>query len=232
MKRSGFTLLELSIVLVIIGLIIGGITVGQELIKQAEMRSLVRDIDEVKTSLNVFRMKYNALPGDFSRATQYWTGTADGDANGQIFRYPDGVLAWQHMSLANVYPGTYTGTGTVAEVGINMPASARNLGFQMDYITLQSQCAAGNQWVTTYSAQNMIRVGITATPPGTYVTSSTVIFVPEIALMDEKVDDGMPAVGNMYCVCPSQCSAGATAATSAYSYSSATTGGIPLFVLK
>ncbi len=64
MKKSGFTLIELSIVLVIIGLIIGGVLVGKDLIKAAEIRSTIGQYEKYKTAVNTFKLKYSGLPGD------------------------------------------------------------------------------------------------------------------------------------------------------------------------
>ena len=63
-NKSGFTLIELSIVLVIIGLIVGGILVGQDLIKSAEMRNLASQLRQYQVATSTFRGKYNEIPGD------------------------------------------------------------------------------------------------------------------------------------------------------------------------
>ena len=60
----GFTLIEMASVLVIIGLIVGGILVGQSLIKAAEVRSEVTQMEKFQTAVNTFRDKYGYLPGD------------------------------------------------------------------------------------------------------------------------------------------------------------------------
>ncbi|HEU5047241.1 MAG TPA: prepilin-type N-terminal cleavage/methylation domain-containing protein [Rickettsiales bacterium] len=68
--QSGFTLIELSIVLVIIGLIVGGILAGQELIRSAELHSIVSQKAQYSIAMNAFRNKYGCLPGDCATATQ------------------------------------------------------------------------------------------------------------------------------------------------------------------
>lgn len=75
-QNSGFTLIELSIVLVIIGLIIGGVMVGRDLISAATIRSQISQIQNLQTQINTFRGKYGCLPGDCSTATQFF-GTVD-----------------------------------------------------------------------------------------------------------------------------------------------------------
>lgn len=77
----GFTLIELSIVLVIIGLIVGGVLVGQELIAAAEKRALVAIIGEYETAANTFRLKYGGLPGDIKNGETFFSGLQNGDGN-------------------------------------------------------------------------------------------------------------------------------------------------------
>ena len=77
-KNSGFTLVELAIVLVIIGLIIGGILAGTTLIRNAEMNAVVREKSDIEAALNTFRLRYKAIPGDMPNATAIW-GARDTD---------------------------------------------------------------------------------------------------------------------------------------------------------
>ena len=98
-KRSGFTLVESSIVFVIIGLIVGGVLVGQDLIKAAYIRAQISQIEQFNVATNAFYGKYQALPGDMNYstaeangfATTDWVGgvrsshvPGDGDGNGLI----------------------------------------------------------------------------------------------------------------------------------------------------
>lgn len=64
LPKNGFTLIEMSIVLVIIGLIVGGVLVGRDLLKVAEIRNTVKQFEEFNTAVNTFKSKYNCLPGD------------------------------------------------------------------------------------------------------------------------------------------------------------------------
>jgi prepilin-type N-terminal cleavage/methylation domain-containing protein len=93
MKKSlsGFTLIELSIVLVIIGLIVGGVLVGQDLIKAAYVRAQISQIEKFNTAVNTFYGKYQALPGDMNATIAQANGfvargvnPAEGDGNGII----------------------------------------------------------------------------------------------------------------------------------------------------
>jgi len=90
-KQSGFTLIELSIVLVIIGLIIGGVLTGQDLIRSAQVRATITQIEKYNTATRTFQGKYGALPGDLNGqvATQFGFSArgayaGEGDGNGVI----------------------------------------------------------------------------------------------------------------------------------------------------
>jgi len=88
-RQSGFTLVELAVVLLIIGLIVGGILRGQELITSAQLNSVQTEANEIRTATNTFRDRFQALPGDFSDATLIDQGDLDndlssGDGNGRI----------------------------------------------------------------------------------------------------------------------------------------------------
>ena len=71
-SREGFTLMELSIVLVIIGLLVGGIMVGKEMIRSSQLQSILKDLDKYNAAILVFKDKYKFLPGDLPNATQFW----------------------------------------------------------------------------------------------------------------------------------------------------------------
>src|SRR5580658_7858400 len=88
---AGFTLIELSIVLVIIGLIVGGVLAGQDLIRAAAARAQITQIEKYNTAVNTFRGKYNALPGDMNAEAASQLGFpsrpgtyGEGDGNGVI----------------------------------------------------------------------------------------------------------------------------------------------------
>jgi prepilin-type N-terminal cleavage/methylation domain-containing protein len=78
--KKGFTLVELSIVLVILGLLAGGVLAGQSLIRAAELRSVTTQLEQYSTAIYAFRDRYFAIPGDEEFARRAWHAVIDGDA--------------------------------------------------------------------------------------------------------------------------------------------------------
>jgi prepilin-type N-terminal cleavage/methylation domain-containing protein len=117
-RQQGFTLIEIAIVLVIIGLLLGGVLKGQELITGARVRNLIQQQDGVKAAYFGFLDRFRALPGDYSQATTTITNISttscagNGDGNGQVdvdTAAPyEATLAWEHLSKAGFINGTYT----------------------------------------------------------------------------------------------------------------------------
>ncbi len=145
-KSSGFTLLELSIVIVIIGLIVAGISAGSSLVRAAGLRTITSDYNKYLVAVNSFKLQYDALPGDMSNADNYWSGCGTGATTGECNGNGDGAVDsgtsltdnemlrfWQHLANAEVIEGTFTGSATGAGTnhaihvaGVNAPASGLN----------------------------------------------------------------------------------------------------------
>src|SRR6266487_2743850 len=99
-KRSaqlGFTLVEIAIVLVIIGLLLGGILKGQEMITQAKIKNVINDFNGLTAAMNSYQDRYRSLPGDDINAASRWAGSFGGNGNGQF----DGAAA--AMTAPEVY---------------------------------------------------------------------------------------------------------------------------------
>jgi prepilin-type N-terminal cleavage/methylation domain-containing protein len=132
-NNAGFTLVELSIVIVIIGLIVAGIISGQSLVRQARLRQSLQEINRYKTAINSFRLMYNAVPGDFKNAASFLptcvdsgANTCNGDGNSFVDIPREYYRFWQHLALSGLIPGSYTGLYTVSgsyQEGVNIPLS-------------------------------------------------------------------------------------------------------------
>ena len=107
-RKTGFTLIELSIVLVIVGLIVGGVMVGRDLIEAGKIRSQITQISDIETQINTFKLKYNCLPGDCANATDIIGATyakytiRNGNGDGLIRGiYSNGIARTEAMECTN-----------------------------------------------------------------------------------------------------------------------------------
>ena len=123
-KNLGFTLVELSVVIVLIGLIVAGVMGGQALLRQAKVRTLISDYNKYNTAVNAFKLEYSELPGDLSNASSYGIGT-DGNGNRQIHSTnTENLDFWQHLSQSGIIAGAYTGSAPPLVAGVNVPVSS------------------------------------------------------------------------------------------------------------
>ena len=119
-NQAGFTLIEISIVLVVIGLILGGILQGQAMIENAKISNLRGDFEGVTAAVYSYQDRYRALPGDdakASNASRGWTDAAPGNGNGVLNAnnaFSAGAAesgqVWQHLRYAGMISGDPAGT--------------------------------------------------------------------------------------------------------------------------
>ena len=136
-SRHGFSLVELSIVLVILGLLTGGILAGQSLIRAAELRAVSTEFSRYTTAIGSFRDKYFAMPGDFNKASGTGGfGWVDASSNAAVVGDNDGIVEntaaagtneivgfWSHLASAGLIEGAY---GNVANTTLSPSATPPN----------------------------------------------------------------------------------------------------------
>lgn len=217
--QRGFSLVELSIVLVILGLLVGGVLSGQSLIRAAELRAVSSEYSRYNAAVHAFRDKYFALPGDMNNATRFWgrmnanadcvtssssavasTGACDGNSNGAI-DYPaapsqsgEMYQFWRELALAGLIEGTFTGLdgGSNPQLaGVNVPKSRlSNAAWYVNY----NIGFAGDANAYAGSYLNFFGFG-SAISGGPY---DGVVLKPEEAWnIDTKLDDGKPGTGKL-----------------------------------
>lgn len=185
-NEKGFTLVELSIVLVIIGLIVGGVLVGQDLIKAAQVRAVVSQLQQYDAAINTFRSKYDGLPGDFTRAVAFNLGTAvaNGNGNGLIDNLGTPLASfqteaqqiWHQLSAASLIGGNYLASGAV--MGTDFPENKLKKG---GIVAFSRPGSSLNYYA--------VGIGSTGFTYGAGLTPS------EAFGIDSKLDDGAPLTG-------------------------------------
>ena len=210
--RQGFSLVELSIVLVILGLLTGGILTGQSLIRAAELRSISTELQRYQTATQTFRDKYLALPGDMTNAESFWgtqhatdvtckstasttTATCNGDGNGIMegpARSNERYRYWQHLSNAGLIEGTYSGVSGSANsyhtlIGQNAPAGKLSNGGW----TLFHQTVPATHVLNWDRAAHVFLYG--GQRDGT--SGAPILKSEEVWNIDQKIDDGKAGSG-------------------------------------
>lgn len=124
-RQSGFTLVEIAIVLVIIGLLLGGILKGQEMITQAKIKNVVADFSGISAAYYGYQDRYRAIPGDDSGAAARWTGATSGGGNGVVGGAYNSAtvtdetrLWWDHLRRAGFVSGSGTSQPFNAATGM------------------------------------------------------------------------------------------------------------------
>ena len=221
--KQAFSLVELSIVLVILGLIVGGITVGQSLMRGAELRGVSAEIEQQRTALNIFKTRYEDLPGDMSNAADYWGALDGGDGegddcfmletselatcsgNGDRSLANSGVSAqwnrgerftyWVHLVNAGLIEGDYTGRTDSTTDSYALTAGKNSPGSAID---------TGVWGVNAASLNNPGGVSTFPTPIGVMLTLRSVanssqapLSAKEMWSIDSKIDDGLPGTGQI-----------------------------------
>jgi len=207
-KRSAFTLIELSIVLIIIGLLVAGVTGGASLIKSAQLRALMSEVIGYRVAVNSFNAIYDDLPGDYGTAIgsavagdgdktiEYAAG--DGTVDGTTMEGPN---AWHHLidsgtvddsltiNTATLTPADTADTTNNHDVATHMPDSKLDgVGFMFTNST------AGNVVVAT---GNIAAIAIDGATAETNFVATGVMSAVDALSVDSKLDDGIANAGEV-----------------------------------
>ena len=220
MSQRGFSLVELSIVLVILGLLVGGILAGQSLIRASELRAVSSEYARYTTALHAFRDKYFQLPGDMNNAESFWTqlsavnstcrdtpstttATCNGDGDGSIeiasTRSREIFRAWQHLANAGLIEGSYSGSWDGSNSWNvdrdNSPYSKLN-GAAYGFVSRNDAIATGGFYSLMFFPNGMHWLTLGTPLSASYLLPATL--KPEEAWnIDTKGDDGLPGQGRI-----------------------------------
>jgi prepilin-type N-terminal cleavage/methylation domain-containing protein len=226
-RQQGFTLIELSIVLVIIGLIVGGVLVGQDLIKAAAIRQQITQINQYNTAANAFRTKCGYLPGDATAQAASACGLAprgtspgEGDGNGMIQGWNGAIIAnisqtqtepglfWVDLSTAGLIDGSFstaTYWGDSGSVSCNPCAGGTFDEFWPraklgggNYVYVWSGGWAQNNVSTSIGdGSNYFSIAVVTSISNSHIVASPGFTVAQAYSIDAKIDDGLPQSGNV-----------------------------------
>lgn len=221
---KAFTLIELSIVLVIIGLIIGGALVGRDLIESAKIRSQINQIEKLNTTVNTFKLKYAYLPGDLPNAvalglgtnTSWHNGNGDGNIDNHCYKFQtsathnynkEAFALSMHLANAGMLEGSYEGyqgeANNAAITADMVKAKIPRAAYSNQFVVFPSRfeysisCGPLNASYATTIREGGNGWAIGAIPPdiGGYVLPS--LSEANTYRIDSKIDDGLPLSGNV-----------------------------------
>ena len=178
-KQTGFTLIELAIVLVIIGLLLGGVLRGQELINSAKVKNMANDFRSIPVYIYGYQDKFKTLPGDDANAVAHVGAASGGDGDGKIegawnssTKTVETAKFWEHVRLAGLATGSTDITNATAINGFYPTnADGGRIGVSGD--------------------QPIINL------PGAYFMCSSGILGKYAKQLDLTIDDGTPNGGSL-----------------------------------
>jgi len=180
-RETGFTLVEIAIVLAVVGLILGGVFKGQALIDSARVRSLSSEVSGIRSAWYSFQERYSSLPGDFpDSATQIDRAALPGNGNGRIDDGQERAGVWQQLALAGFINGSFDGERS-------------GVGSATDLECVSGSCPKNpfnGYYKISYSAQ-----AADVASPAHEIYTGDRIPVGILSALDRKLDDGQPNDG-------------------------------------
>jgi len=213
--QRGFTLIEMSIVLVIIGLIVGGILKGQELIESSRQKNAISQVDRVRAGVTTFTDRYRALPGDFANAAGVFVGGGTGNEDGIIGAIAANVAGlmttngatgenknfFNQLAASELLGGVSIIGGAVDATAFAGGAVASPLPqapFPATGWTIAYGVHQGGAAVTLTSAFNWLRMSKFNAGALTGGAAGQAAMSPQRAFqLDQKYDDGLPMTGSI-----------------------------------
>ena len=209
-KTEAFTLVEMSIVIVIIGLIVGGIIGGRSYIRNAELNTVMNESKYYINQFNQFQSIYGAVAGDMVTAATVWpTGVTNGNGDGLVdagVNTNEVFYVYQHLAAANLIKGTYTGatSGPVgsfdAKIGVNVPSGqVPGITYLFQHPNQADGFISGDTFYQDGMYGHVMRVA--AQPEtltnlaGTWLPQTPFVTPKEAYQVDDKFDDGNPTTG-------------------------------------
>lgn len=210
-RSGGFTLLEMTIVMIIIALVTGVVFTGVSMLRSAKMNNAVSDLQRYSQAVVAFADKYQSFPGDMPIAERYWgsdagcpntpytiirhVATCNGDGDGFIDG-PEEFRAWQQLSNAGFINGLYTGVAGPAGgddhvARVNAPASLLDGGgFDITYVGRMTGDA------NYFDGYYPIKIGLGMKSANSRF-DAPLLTPAEAFAIDNKIDDGRPGTGSL-----------------------------------
>ncbi|NQZ13656.1 MAG: prepilin-type N-terminal cleavage/methylation domain-containing protein [Alphaproteobacteria bacterium] len=204
-QEAGFTLVELAVVMVIIGLLIGGILKGQELIANAQVTATIAQIKGFDAGITTFKDKYGQLPGDIQNPGGRLSGCSaapcndGGNGDGRVSTNPfaamtttqEGYTAFIQLAAAGLIQGVQV-TGGGQRFGEQIPAAKAGGGFRLGYDNNGNTVVGSN-----FRPGHLLVMSAARTAAITAADSNGAVPGSQAAQIDRKLDDGRPSTGSV-----------------------------------
>ena len=201
-KNHGFSLVELSIVLVIVSLLATAVMGGTKLVRTARLSTVIKEVTGIKAAVDAFTTKYSSLPGDFDGAGGLWSDctSGNGNGNGQINHTPEfeGGLAFAHMYYADILTQAPVRATDARDIpnqfcahGHYLPSLARSIVYAIDGLDrVSGQTVPAAAFGTTDLRKAfIITMGIDTA--GAVEWNENALSPKDSFFIDRKIDDGV-----------------------------------------